>query len=70
MNGLGYYVAKQRENSMIATHPAPVILAAKSPCRSTDYGDLNTRYTSGDQDVPPEIINEVGNSKIAAISRA
>jgi len=69
MNGLGYYVAEQRENSIIATHPAPVLLAAKSPCRSTDYGDLNIRYTSGDQDILPEIINEAGNSKTAAVSR-
>jgi len=67
MNGLGYYIAK-RENSIIATHPAPVILAAKSPCRSTDYGALDIRYTPGHQDVLPEIINEAGNSKTAAAS--
>ena len=47
MNGLGYYVAKQRENSIIAPHSVPVILAAKSPCWWTNYEDLDIRYTSG-----------------------
>ena len=69
MNGLGYYVAKQRVDSITALHPAPVILVAKSPCWWTNCGDLDIRYTSGHQDVLPEIINEAGNLKIAAVSR-